>query len=66
MTAQLERLRAAGIATEPAPGVEAVLAELSEAEVDALISIKRRFDERWEVEGHGMSAMSPAAFFDVL
>jgi hypothetical protein len=51
----LKRLQAAGIATKTPHGepYARVIDELSAEEVAALISVKRRFEERNEVRAHG-------------
>jgi hypothetical protein len=65
----LERLQAAGIAVKT-PLLEPYLGivdELSEQEVEALISLKRRFDDRGEVEAHGADTERPQdEFFAVI
>ncbi len=65
MATNLERLQAAGIATktplrEP---YSSVVKELSEAELAALISVKRRFDQRGDVQAHGADMDEPAQEF---
>jgi hypothetical protein len=40
-----------------------VINELSEQELNALISVKRRFDERTDVQAHGAEMEEPAQEF---
>jgi hypothetical protein len=65
LASNLERLRAAAIATktpirEP---YASVIEELSEEEVTALISIKSRFEEKSDVQAHGAEMEEPAQEF---
>lgn len=65
MATNLERLQAAGVADtaalrEPYAGV---IEELSDEEVSALISVKRRFDDRMDVEAHRADTAEPAQEF---
>jgi hypothetical protein len=69
MASNLERLQAEGIATKtPADEPYAsVIDELSEEEVAALISVKRRFEDRSEVQAHsGEAGETAQEFFAVI
>lgn len=69
MASNLDLLQAAGIAKKTPLGepYSSVIDELSEQELNALISVKRRFDERSEVQAHGADMDEPAQeFFAVL
>ncbi len=69
MGEKLERLQAAGIAVKtPQEGpYRSVVDELSEQEVDALISLKGRFEEKTAVEAHGADTEpSPDEFFAMI
>ena len=68
MASNLERLQAAGIATKTPPEepYASVIDELSEEEVAALISVKRSFDDRSEVQAHGAETEEPAQEFFAL
>ncbi len=61
MNTNLERLQAVGIAVETPlrEPYRSIADELSEQEVHALISVKRRFDDRGEVEAHGADIEPP-------
>jgi hypothetical protein len=68
VTSNLQRLQEAGIAvkTPLAEPYASVVEELSEAEVSALVSIKRRFGDRIEVEAHDAQPGRPTDEFFVL
>lgn len=55
MSSNTERLEAAGLIkmTPLPPPYEAFVAELSDAEIETLVSVKRRLDSVSEVEAHG-------------
>ena len=61
MTSNAERLEDAGfIKKTPLPEpYDTVVAELSEAEVDALVSAKQRLDSSTEVAAHGQDETPP-------
>ena len=69
MSDRLERLQAAGIAVK-SPLEEpyrTIAGELSEEEVDALISVKRRFDASSDVQAHGRDGERPPdEFFAII
>jgi len=68
VASNLERLQAAGIATRDPirDPYLSVIDELSEEELAALISVKRRFDERSEVQAHGAETDGPPQEFFAL
>lgn len=68
MATNLDRLQAAGIANRTPLGepYSSVINELSERELKALISVKRRFDERTDVQAHGAEMEEPAQEFFAL
>ena len=69
LTSNLERLQAEGIAikTPPDEPYASVIDELSAQEVAALISVKRRFEDRSEVQAHsGEAGETAQEFFAVI
>jgi hypothetical protein len=66
---KLKRLQAAGIAVRTPLGEphRSVIEEMSEQEVASLISMKRRFDAKADVEAHATESSSPPdEFFAML
>ena len=69
MGENLERLQAAGIAvkTPLEEPYRSVVDEMSKQEADALISLKRRLDEKTAVEAHGADTEPrPDEFFALI
>ena len=69
MSVNLDRLQAAGIATETPlkEPYSSIIEELSAEEVEALLSIKRRFDRQSDVELHQADdAGRPDEFFALI